>query len=133
MLFQIDLTGAPPADVFREFWAERQTPADMRAFSEALVCGVEGRREELDGWISDAAEHWRLERMATVDRNVLRLALYEMVSVDAPPAAVVMDEAIEIAKKFGGAESGAFINGILDAIRKRVQSGAIVPRAPGDR
>jgi len=132
MLFQIDLTGAQPADVFREFWAERPTSDEMRAFSEALVLGVQARRDELDRWIRGSADHWRLERMAVVDRNVLRLALHEMVSDDAPPPAVVIDEAIEIAKKFGGAESGAFINGILDAVRKRVERGEIDPRRAED-
>jgi len=66
--------------------------------------------------------------MAVVDRNVLRLALHEMLSDDAPPPAVVIDEAIEIAKKFGSAESGGFVNGILDAVRKRVERGEIVLR-----
>jgi len=124
MLFQIDLTRAAPAEVFCEFWAERQVAPDMRAFSEALVLGVESRKAELDAWIGSTADHWRLDRMAAVDRNVLRLALYEMLSPAAPPPAVVIDEAIEIAKKFSGAGSGAFINGILDAVRKRVERGA---------
>jgi N utilization substance protein B len=128
MLFQLDLTSAAPADVFREFWSERPTSDEMRAFSEALVLGVQARRDELDRWIRGSAEHWRLERMAVVDRNVLRLALHEMLSDDAPPAAVVIDEAIEIAKKFGSAESGGFVNGILDAVRKRVERGEIVLR-----
>ena len=133
MLFQIDLTGAAPADVFREFWSERQVAPDMRAFSEALVLGVGARRAELDAWIAGVAEHWRLERMSAVDRNVLRLALYEMVSPAAPPPAVVIDEAIEIAKKFSGAGSGAFINGILDAVRKRVERGTDAQRLEDGR
>jgi N utilization substance protein B len=124
MLFQIDLTCAEPVEVFREFWSERQVAPDMRAFSETLVLGVVARRDELDAWIGSTADHWRLERMAAVDRNILRLALYELTSPAPPPAAVVIDEAIEIAKKFSGAGSGAFVNGILDAVRKRFEDRA---------
>ena len=133
MLFQIDLTGAAAADVFREFWAERPTAEDMRSFAERLVLGVQAERDDLDRWIRGSADHWRLERMAVVDRNVLRMAVHEMIAPAAPPAAVVIDEAIEIARKFGSAESGGFINGILDAIRKRVERGEIRPGLAADR
>jgi len=123
MLFQIDLTGASPQEVFREFWHDQEAGEEMRRFAESLVLGVHAGRGELDRWIVGSAEHWRVERMAVVDRNVLRMAVHEMLHDPAPPPAVIIDEAIEVAKKFGSEESGAFINGILDAIRKRVEQG----------
>jgi N utilization substance protein B len=124
MLFQIDVTGAGPEEVFREFWRDHPVGAEMRLFAEALVMGVHADRRELDRWIVGSAEHWRIERMAVVDRNVLRMAVHEMLTESAPPPAVVIDEAIEVARRFGSEESGAFVNGVLDDIRKRIEGGA---------
>ena len=121
MLFQIDLSGAEPAEVFEGFWRERSgDDAEARAFAERLVLGVRGGRAELDRRIGECAEHWRVERMAIVDRNVLRMAVHEMLGDPPAPPAVAIDEAIEVARKFGGEESGRFVNGILDSIRKRI-------------
>jgi len=131
MLFQIDLTGTRPEDVFREFWINREASDEMRAFAEQLVWGVHGKRRETDRLIAESAEHWRIERMAIVDRNVLRMAVYEMVTEEETPPVVIIDEAIEVAKKFGSEESGGFINGILDAIRIRLDSGKIPPGFSG--
>lgn len=120
MLYQIDQTGSGPPDVFREFWVGQVPTEQLRRFAENLVLGVFERRDELDRLISRAAEHWRLERMAVVDRNVLRIAAYElMYETDVPPV-VVIDEAIEVAKKFGAQDSGGFINGVLDSIRGHI-------------
>jgi len=120
MLFQIDLTGGRPEEVFPAFWLANRPDDALREFSEGLVHGVVSRRDELDELITAAASHWRIDRMAAVDRNVLRLATYEMVHRSDTPKAVVIDEAIEVAKKFGGEESGAFINGVLDAVARRL-------------
>ncbi len=124
MLFQIDLTGTPPEEVFKQFWVNREEAEEIREFSERLVMGVHAERMDMDRLITGSTEHWRLERMAVVDRNVLRMAVYEMVTEQETPAAVIIDEAIEVAKKFGSADSGSFINGILDAIHHRLRSGA---------
>lgn len=121
MLFQMDLIEAAPEEVFEEFWNGQQVAAEARVFAERLVVGVHDRRGELDEWIVKAADNWRLDRMAVVDRNVLRMAVYEMLGDDDTPAPVIIDEAIEVAKKFGSGESGGFINGILDTIRKRLE------------
>jgi len=129
MLFQIDLTGASPEDVFQDFWKPGVEEA-VRSFSEQLVLGVFERRSAMDRAIAQAAEHWRVERMAVVDRNVLRMAIYEMLHDTETPAAVAIDEAIEVAKKYGSAESGSFINGVLDAVRRRIEAGEIRPDAP---
>ena len=125
MLFQIDLTGASPQEVFQQFWKNRQTDEVIRQFSEKLVLGVFDKRREMDRLITGSTENWRIERMAVVDRNVLRMAVYEMITDGLTPPVVIIDEAIEVAKKFGSEDSGSFINGILDAIRRRVEGGEI--------
>jgi N utilization substance protein B len=132
MLFQIDLTGASPGEVFRQFWSNREEAEEIRQFSERLVMGVHSQRREMDRLIAGTTEHWRIERMAVVDRNVLRMAVYEMVTEGQTPAIVIIDEAIEVAKKFGSADSGGFINGILDAINRRVDSGEIARADTGE-
>jgi transcription antitermination protein NusB len=86
-------------------------------FMEDLVRGVCSKADELDLRISAKSEHWRMDRMPAVDRNLLRLAVYEMTEVGTPPA-VVMDEALELAHQFSGDESAAFINGVLDAVHR---------------
>ncbi len=123
MLFQIDLAGGEPDAAFGEFWASREADEESRAFAERLVRGVHAERDGLDRAIAESAENWRVERMATVDRNVLRLAVYEMLHEPETPAVVVIDEAIEVGKRFGSEKSGAFINGILDGVLRRISSG----------
>ena len=122
MLFQLDVTGASPGEVFQDFWQDHPAAPAEREFAQQLVLGVRGGLSDLDRRIGEAAEHWRIERMAVVDRNVLRMALHELLADPGTPAAVVLSEAVEVAKKFGGAESGAFVNGVLDAIRKKLQA-----------
>ena len=121
MLFQIDLAGETPTAVGPEFWRGQKVSSESKEFADRLVAGVRDQRLELDRWIVGSARNWRVERMATVDRNVLRLAVFEMLHDDDTPPAVVIDEAVEVAKKFGSADSGGFINGILDAIRRRLE------------
>lgn len=125
MLFQIDLTGASPSDVFAEFWSGTDAGEEVRERAEALVRGVEHERQRLDSVVAAATEHWRIERMAVVDRNVLRMAVFEMLDDPDVPRVVAIDEAIEIARKYGSEESAAFINGILDAVLRRVDRGEI--------
>lgn len=132
MLFQIDVGGDAPAQIFDAFWDERQADDDVRAFSEHLVRGVMERRDEMDGLIAGVAERWRVERMPVVDRNVLRLALFEMLDDPGTPRPVIIDEAIEIGKKYGSEQSGSFINGILDALRRAAERGALGPGAASD-
>jgi len=95
-------------------------PDQMRealAYSHRLVEGTSGHLEEIDELIREQAEHWRLERMSAVDRNVLRLAVYELLYETDVPKLVVLDEAIELAKRFGTTDSGRFVNGILDRVK----------------
>lgn len=130
MLYQADVSGDPIESVIRSYLegglAERPLLPAARRFAEHLVRGLMLRRDEIDELIRAGSEHWRIERMAVVDRNVLRLALFELLDDPRPPAAVILDEAVELAKLFGGEESGAFVNGVVDGIRKRLASGEIV-------
>ena len=121
ILFQVEITCDPPADVLQRFWESRSVPEEMRKFAQGLVLGTAENRERIDGEIAAVAEHWRLERMAVVDRNVLRMAIFELIGEPETPPAVVIDEAIEIARKYGSEDSAPFINGILDSIRRRVE------------
>ena len=130
MLFQIDLTGTTPSDVFPTFWTGQETGEDVRAFAERLVLGVAGELRALDRAIAVSATNWRIERMAVVDRNILRMAVFELAKAPSTPAVVVLDEAIEVGKKYGSEQSGAFLNGILDAIRKRMERGEIPSTRP---
>ena len=94
-----------------------ELPEGARAFAKELVLGVVERRKELDADIAEHAANWRVERMAAVDRNVLRLAAFELRHADTPTA-VVIDEAVELARRFGGERSPAFVNGVLDALAR---------------
>jgi len=123
ILFQLDLAASPVDGVLRSFWADREADEELRLFTERLVHGVIDDREAIDRRIAETSEHWRLERMAVVDRNVLRLAVHELQAGETP-AAVVIDEAIEVAKRFGNEGSGGFINGLLDRIRVRLEKEA---------
>ena len=131
LLFQLDLTESEPAaEDFQQFWTGQKVGDDVRRFAEQLVRGVLTHAEPLDRVLAVSAEHWRIERMAVVDRNVLRIGVYEMLYHPDTPSAVVIDEAIEIAKKFGSGESGSFINGILDDVRRRRERGELDPPSP---
>lgn len=117
-LYQVDLAGADPLDALANAWKSEDEGADAEAleFSEGLVRGVCTNRSDIDRHIDGTSHHWRVERMAKVDRNILRLAVYELTHHAETPRKVVLNEAIELAKKFGSEESSAFINGILDKI-----------------
>ena len=93
------------------------------AFAEKLFRGVVSEGTDIDSMIQRHAAHWRIERMPAVDRNILRIAVYEMMQTDTPPP-VVIDEALELARKFAGEESVHFINGVLDAVKRELSSAA---------
>jgi N utilization substance protein B len=128
VLFQLDLAPADPETALDEFWNSREVSDQVKAFSERLVLGTMEHRDAIDGILSESATNWRVTRMAAVDRNILRMAIEELLWCPDTPPIVVIDEAIEIAKRFGNDESGPFVNGILDAIRLRIESGSLRPR-----
>ncbi len=108
----------------QEFWAETgEDDEEVRRFAEDLVKGTISHVREIDDLVQDVAEHWRLGRMAAVDRNILRFAVYELLFRGDIPEAVTINEAIEIAKKYSTLESASFINGILDRIAKERPGG----------
>jgi N utilization substance protein B len=121
-LYQLDLSEErDPAPHASEFWSRHPLDEEVHAFAEDLVRGTMGARGKIDETIARFTEHWDLDRMAVVDRNILRLAVYELSwRMDTPPK-VVINEAIEIAKKFGTQESSRFINGILDRIHRELR------------
>jgi len=125
-LYQADVTsGEPPipaTDLWRHFDEPESVPTqdDARAFASEIVTGVRARRERIDALIGDAAEHWRLERLSQIDRNILRIGAYELLCRPDVPATVAIDEAIEIAKRFGNDESATFVNGVLDHVATAV-------------
>jgi transcription antitermination protein NusB len=116
-LYQLDLHEVnDPASQEADFWARHPVDDDTRAFADGLVRGSKQHQTKIDQLLAECAEHWDLDRMAVVDRNILRMAAYELLwHPDVPPKAVI-NEAIEISKKFGTAESSRFINGVLDRI-----------------
>jgi N utilization substance protein B len=114
----MDLNPGDPAERFPSFWAERKTDAQSRAYVEKNVLGVLAGQKEIDTIISAYAENWRLGRMASADRNIMRLAVYEMLSCPDIPPVVSINEAVDLAKSYGTKESGRFVNGVLDRIRK---------------
>ena len=116
VLFHMEFNQGDPAESFDRVSANFGPSTATHAFARQLVMGVWGKKEELDVLIRKASQHWRLERMSIVDRNVLRIAVYEVLFLKDIPPKVSIDEAVELGKKFGTDESGAFINGILDTV-----------------
>lgn len=117
ILYSMDLNPASGADSWTEVIDYGGIPESAKDFTRQLVSETLDRLDEIDSRIRDASLKWELSRMAAVDRNILRLAVSEFTGVNPQPARVVINEAIELAKKFGGEESGTFVNGILDRIR----------------
>ena len=118
MLFENDIAGTAADEMFRRSADLQKSPAGLREFTERLVSGTLANRDALDEIISRQADHWRLTRMPIVDRNILRLALFELLHEPATPRPVIIDEALEIAKRFSTPRSSQFINGILDGVLK---------------
>jgi len=125
MLFQADMGRQDAVDVRRTFWAERNgVTADVRGFAEDLFRVATDRAEEIDKLIARHTEHWRMERMAAVDRNIIRGSVAEFLAYPSTPKAVIINEALEIARKFSSPESVQFINGVLDSIAKELEKQA---------
>jgi len=120
VLYQWEFAPSEPGDSLTQYWKYKKAPPDIKDYCEELVRGILSRREEIDRAIQGVSENWRLSRMAVVDRNILRLAVYELMWEKALPPAVVINEAIEIAKRYSGREAADFVNGLLDALRKKL-------------
>ena len=116
MLFQIEASGASADDAVTLFWRAFEGDPEGRSYADEAVRGVAAHLAEIDAQITAASTHWRLERMARVDRNLLRLGTWELAHRPDVPRAVVLDEAVELAKAFGTEDSSAFVNGVLARI-----------------
>jgi N utilization substance protein B len=127
MLFQWDMSRQDPAKLEAKFWRTAKAADNTRAFANKLFEGAAKDADELDALIVQHAQNWRLERMAIIDRAVLRLAIYELRIAETPPK-VVLNEAVDLAKKFSSEDAGAFVNGILDAVNK-----ALVEKSAGTK
>jgi len=121
ILYQVDMTKDPHQEAILEFWSfriEENIDDEIKNFSDELVKGVCGNLKDIDANISSFATNWQLKRMAVVDRNVLRLGVFELIFRPDIPPKVTINEAVELAKKYSGPEAGKFVNGILDKIKK---------------
>ncbi|MFP4081696.1 MAG: transcription antitermination factor NusB [Candidatus Aminicenantes bacterium] len=122
ILFQLEFDNTHPQKTIARYWEVKKAPSEVREYSSWLINGILSRKQELDNIIQSVSEHWRISRMALVDRNILRMAVFELLYEENMPAAVVINEAIEIAKKYSSDEAATFVNGILDAIKKNLDS-----------
>ncbi len=135
--FWRDVQGGAAPDKMEEFWEFCPATPRVREFAQPLIDGMESHLREIDDRIRKYAENFEFRRISPVDRNVLRLAIYEMLFRDDIPPVVSINEAIELAKMYGGADSGRFVNGILDRVKDDLQrplrQAAASPAEPGTR
>ena len=119
MLYQIEISGQSADECADTYWTTRKDPGDeVRLHAEALARQASADRESIDGLIDSAASNWHLKRIARLDLSILRVAVCELIHFPATPAEVVIDEAVEIARRFSDEESASFINGILDRVAR---------------
>jgi N utilization substance protein B len=120
MLFQWDMSEQDPRKLEVKFWRNAKAAENTKAFANRLFEGAAKEAAALDETITKHAENWKIERLSAIDRAILRLGIYELRSTDTPPK-VVMNEAVDLAKKFSSEDAGSFVNGILDAVYKSLQ------------
>ena len=134
MLYQWDQTKDPMDRVAGLFWQVRSGTDEAKAMAERLARGAQRDVARLDETIAGAVTNWPFERIASVDRNIMRIATYELMHEPQTPSSVVIDEAVEMAKRFGEKDSPAFVNGVLDAVNRRVRGEqAARPKRPRPR
>ncbi len=129
-LYQLDVRDEPFGPETVEFLRESTRDPEVYFFARALADGAWAWRDEADALLGRAAEHWTPRRMAVLDRNILRLATYELAERPDVPERVVLDQAIELAKRFSSAESGAFVNGVLDHVLRLLKAEGKRPAEP---
>lgn len=122
VLYQLDISQGDPGEVLELYWENFRPSPKAREFCQKLIEGVRRSRGQIDPFIEENSENWSLKRMATVDRNILRLATFELLYCPEIPFKATLNEAIELAKRFGSDDSSAFINGILDKIHSSLAS-----------
>jgi N utilization substance protein B len=124
VLFAADVSQKLPGEAFEDVLSSFSLPSRARARARELVLGVSRNLAQIDAIIGASSEHWKVSRLATVDRNILRIATYELLFEPVVPTEVILDEAIEIARRFAGETSRAFVNGVLDVVAREVRGAA---------
>jgi N utilization substance protein B len=122
ILYRLEFDNRQPEETLSQYWENKKTNQATREYSTWLVNGIISHHKKIDTIIQNASEHWRLSRMALIDRNILRMAVFELLYEENIEPAVVINEAIEIAKAYSGDEAATFVNGVLDAIRKNLRN-----------
>jgi N utilization substance protein B len=121
ILFQLEFDDSTPGKVMGSYWQNRKGSKEIAEYTQFLVTGIISHRERIDTMIQSVSSNWRLDRMAIVDRNVLRMAVFELLYEESIAPAIVINEAIEVVKKYSSEEAATFVNGILDAARKKIE------------
>jgi N utilization substance protein B len=132
ILFQLEFDNTKPEKVFDSFWKNRRATKEIKEHSRWLVDKITSHRENIDHLIQSVSTNWRISRMAIVDRNILRMAVCELLYEENLAPAIVINEAIEIAKKYSSEDGATFVNGILDAVRKEIQTMKKAPEEEKD-
>jgi N utilization substance protein B len=122
LLYALDILQEQATEIFEAPWVKVMIPEMIRDFTIALVTGVDTHREEIDALVQEWSLHWSLERIGVIERNILRFAIYELVYMDDIPPNVTINEAVEVAKRYGTEEAPSFVNGILDRIKHEVDA-----------
>ena len=121
ILYRRDITKEDINEIIKSYWKENNINSSITEFSEQLAKGTADNLEKIDDYIKKVSEHWAIDRMGVIDRNLLRMAVQELLFMEDIPLKVTIDEAIEIAKKFGTDDSANFVNGVLDKIKKDLE------------
>lgn len=121
ILFRLEFENKQIEKTLDQYWKSKKASEEIKEYSTWLVNGVISDQAKIDNIIQQVSEHWRISRMALIDRNILRMAVFELLYEENIAPAIVINEAIEIAKKYSGEEAATFVNGILDAVRKNLK------------
>jgi N utilization substance protein B len=121
ILFRLEFENSQAEKTLNQYWENKKASEEIKEYSNWLVNGIISNQSKIDNIIQQVSEHWRISRMALVDRNILRMAVFELLYEENVAPAIVINEAIEIAKKYSGDEAATFVNGVLDAIRKSLK------------
>jgi N utilization substance protein B len=121
ILFRLEFENTQAEKTLNQYWENKKASEEIKEYSNWLVNGIISNQSKIDNIIQQVSEHWRISRMALVDRNILRMAVFELLYEENIAPAIVINEAIEIAKKYSGDEAATFVNGVLDAIRKSLK------------
>ena len=132
ILFQLEFNDTTLEEILNEYWKNKKTEKDVRDYSCWLAENIVTRKDDIDRIIQSVSKNWRLSRMAVIDRNILRMAVFEPFHEEGLAPAIVINEAIEIAKKYSSAQAANFINGILDAIVKNTETKVNLPKGGKD-